>query len=111
MQIEYTLDAAGGIVELKYSDDTLAAIMAAPEGFHPAFLAATDSRVVAYLAQQTKDAADANAAKAYTKLTTLKAMTPTQVQAWVATNVTNLVQAQDAIATLAIAVSILARRL
>jgi hypothetical protein len=38
-------------------------------------------------------------------------MTPAQVQTWVTANVTNLAQAQDAIATLAIAVSILARRL
>jgi hypothetical protein len=33
------------------------------------------------------------------------------VTAWVAANVTNLAQAQDAIATLAVAVSVLARRL
>jgi len=38
-------------------------------------------------------------------------MTPAQVRAWVDANVTNLSQAQDAIKTLAIAVSILARRL
>jgi hypothetical protein len=38
-------------------------------------------------------------------------MTPDQVVAWVAANVTNLAQAQDAIATLAVAVSVLSRRL
>lgn len=54
---------------------------------------------------------DAAAAKAYDKLTALKTMTPAQIQTWVAANVTNLAQAQDAIATLAIAVGILARRL
>ena len=62
-------------------------------------------------AQQVKDAADAVSANSYAKLTALRGMTPAQVQVWVAANVTNLAQAQDAIATLAIAVSILARRL
>lgn len=62
-------------------------------------------------ARAAKDAADVATAKAYGKLTALKAMTPAQVQAWVAANVTNLAQAQDAIATLAIGVSVLARRI
>lgn len=56
-------------------------------------------------------ATDAAAARNYAKLQALAAMTPAQVQAWVAANVTNLAQAQDAIATLAVAVSLLARRL
>jgi hypothetical protein len=59
----------------------------------------------------TQDELDATAAKAYAKLVALRAMTPAQVQTWVTANVTNLAQAQDAIMTLAIAVSILARRL
>ena len=59
----------------------------------------------------TQDQIDAAAAKEYAKLKALVAMSPAQVQAWVAANVTNLAQAQDAIATLAIAVSVLARRL
>lgn len=59
----------------------------------------------------TQDDLDNEAARAYAKLTALKRMTPAQVQAWVQANVTNLAQAQDAIATLAIAVSILARRI
>lgn len=66
---------------------------------------------IAAAAKATKDAADASAARTYGKLTALKAMSPAEVQAWVAANVTNLAQAQDAIATLAIAVGILARRL
>lgn len=66
---------------------------------------------IAELSQLAKDAADAIAAKAYAKLSALRNMTPAQVQAWVSANVTNLAQAQDAIATLAIAVSVLARRL
>lgn len=59
----------------------------------------------------TPDEVDRAAARAYAKLTALRNMTPAQVQAWVAANVTNLAQAQDAIATLAIAVGILARQL
>lgn len=55
--------------------------------------------------------ADVDAAKQYAKLRALTQMTPAQVQSWVAANVTNLTQAQDAIATLAVAVSVLARRL
>lgn len=60
--------------------------------------------------KKQKDAAAIAEANAYGKLTALKTMTPAQVQAWVAANVTNLAQAQDAIATLAIGVSVLARR-
>ena len=59
----------------------------------------------------TKNVSDCAAANAHAKLTALKNMTPAQVQAWSLANVTTLAQAQDAIATLAIAVSILARRL
>jgi hypothetical protein len=55
--------------------------------------------------------ADEQAARQYGKLSALAAMTPAQVQAWVQANVTNLAQAQDAIATLAVAVSVLARRI
>ena len=74
-----------------------------------------DAQEVAYEAAQaakdSQDAADAASARAHVKLKALSGMTPAQVQTWVASNVTNLAQAQDAIATLAIAVSILARRL
>lgn len=59
----------------------------------------------------TQDEQDAEAARSYAKLRALMQMTPAQVQAWVAANVTNLAQAQDAIATLAIAVSVLIRKL
>ena len=59
----------------------------------------------------TQDELDIGEAKLYTKLNALKNMTPTQVKTWVTNNVTTFAQAQDAIATLAIAVSILARRL
>lgn len=58
-----------------------------------------------------KDAEDAEAAKSYSKLKALIDMSPAQVQTWVTANVTTLAQAQDAIKTLAIAVSILARKL
>ena len=54
---------------------------------------------------------DANAAKGYAKLAALAAMTPAQIVTWVGANVTNLAQAQDAITTLAIGMSVLARRI
>ena len=59
----------------------------------------------------TQEERDIAAAKAHVKLNALKNMTPAQIQAWVAANVTNLAQAQDAIATLAVGVGILARRI
>ena len=62
-------------------------------------------------AEAAKLAADRTAAFAYSKLVSLSDMTPAQIQTWITANVTNLAQAQDAIATLAIAVSVLARRL
>lgn len=76
-----------------------------------AILAADATATATQNAAALKEAQDIAAAKAYAKLNALKNMSPAQVQAWVAANVTNLAQAQDAIATLAIAVSILARRL
>ena len=76
-----------------------------------AALQAPTPEQIAANAQMVKDTVDAAVAKAYPKLDALSKMTPSQVQAWVAANVTNLAQAQDAIATLAIAVSVLARRL
>jgi hypothetical protein len=59
----------------------------------------------------SQDEIDAAAAREYAKLAALRGMTPAQVIAWVNDNVTTLGQAQDAIATLAVAVSVLARRL
>jgi len=88
---------ADGTVTLYYPGDTIPPL--------------PDADLAAIAATLAKDAADAQAARTYAKLIALRAMSPAQVQAWVAANVTNLVQAQDAIATLAIAVSILARRL
>lgn len=62
-------------------------------------------------AADVKLAADATAARQYAKLQALINMTPAQVQAWVIANVTTLSAAQDAITTLAVAVSILGRKL
>jgi hypothetical protein len=59
----------------------------------------------------SQDELDAAAAREYAKLVALRGMTPAQVVAWVSANVTNLAQAQDAIATLGVAVSVLSRRL
>lgn len=59
----------------------------------------------------TQEELDADAARNYAKLAVLRAMTPAQVQSWVAANVNSLADAKDAITTLAVAVSVLARRL
>jgi hypothetical protein len=52
---------------------------------------------------------DMAAAKAYQKLQTLAGMSRAEIQAWMTANVTNLAEARDALTTLAIAVSVLAR--
>lgn len=62
-------------------------------------------------AQNISDSRDCDAARTHAKLKALSGMTPAQVHTWVTNNVTTLAAAQDAIATLAVAVSILARRL
>jgi len=59
----------------------------------------------------TQDELDRAEARQYAKLAALRDMTPGQVQAWCAANITDLASARDALTTLAIAVSILARRL
>jgi hypothetical protein len=58
-----------------------------------------------------KDHADLVAAKAYTKLNALKNMSPEEIQTWVTANVNTLAQAKDAIMTLAVGMSVLARRM
>ncbi len=88
--------------------------------FSPEMTAAQISTVEAVLAahnpeatdpEAEKNATDAGAARSYGKLAALRGMTPAEVQAWVAANVTTLAQARDAITTLAIGVSVLARRI
>lgn len=66
---------------------------------------------VAAKAKADKDASDLANAKADAKAAAIGAMTPAQVRAWVAANVTNLTDAKDLIATLAVAVSVLFRKL
>jgi acyl-CoA reductase-like NAD-dependent aldehyde dehydrogenase len=66
---------------------------------------------IAAQAKSDQDRADAIAAKADAKLQAIASMTPVQVRAWVAANVTNLADAKDALATMAVCVSVLARKL
>ena len=66
---------------------------------------------IADKAAQAKTTADATAAKADAKLSALGNLTPAQVRAWVQANVSSLADAKDVLATLAVAVSILSRRL
>jgi hypothetical protein len=58
--------------------------------------------------QQLQDRVDV---KGYAKLQALSNMSPAQVRAWVDANVNSIADAKDAIKTLAVAVSILARNL
>jgi hypothetical protein len=62
-------------------------------------------------APPSKDEVDVTTAKNYAKLTALKNMSPAEIQTWTTANVTTVAQCRDAITTLAVAVSILARRL
>lgn len=94
------------------SFDTLALANAVP---NPKLIWHDVNRYVVYtgadIPVKSQEQLDKEAAKGYAKLNALAAMTPAQIQTWVDANVTNLAQAQDAIKTLAIAVSILARQL
>ena len=60
----------------------------------------------------SKDEVDATTAKADAKLTALKSLAPAEIRAWVNANFPSLTAAErDRLATLAVAVSILARRI
>lgn len=72
---------------------------------------APTAKEVAAAAKIAKDTADAASAKVDAKVNALAAMTAAQVRAWVAANVSNLADAKDVMATLAVAVSIIARKL
>jgi hypothetical protein len=82
-----------------------------PEGASPPTQAQVDAALAQIDAAATAQAADVSAAKQYAKLQALKNMTPAQVGAWIDANINNLADAKDALKTLAIAVSVLARRL
>jgi hypothetical protein len=71
----------------------------------------TDADADAQAVARPKDEVDADAARGYAKLKALMGMTPAEVQTWVDGNVKDLATATDAIKTLAVAVSILARKL
>jgi hypothetical protein len=77
----------------------------------PAYSAAELAQQVIDRAAASKDASDLVATKTYNKLKALVAMSPADIQAWTSANITTLMQARDALTTLAIAVSILGRRL
>lgn len=100
---KYT-DATNRIVSRTLDSGQVESCLASslPEGTQ---VLAADAPVVA------QDDQDAAAARAYPKLVTLRGMTPAQVDAWVTANVTDLASAKDAIKTLAIGFSVLARRI
>ena len=102
--IPFTADAAD--VEQLGRDIHALALLGAVEPELPPTQAQIDAA-----AARAKATADATAAKADAKLTALADMSPAQVRAWVGANVANLADAKDVLATLAVAVSILSRRL
>lgn len=71
----------------------------------------TEAWSVIPLAETSQNELDAQAARAYPKLAALRSMTPAEIGAWVDANVTDFASAKDAIKTLAIAVSLLSRRI
>lgn len=62
-------------------------------------------------AKEAKELADVSAATKYPKLAALRTLSPSEVSAWVDANVNSFADAKDAIKTLAIAVSVLAKRI
>lgn len=101
------VDGSGESKLVTEIDDWIAEGNTPEPAFTPAELA--QQVVVATAVQKDKD--DLAAVKTYAKLNALKNMTPVEINTWMTANVTTLVQARDALTTLAIAVSILARRL
>ena len=128
MTIRNPRHAAGGRIDVEYEHPKFGWIpfTASPDDVEPLgrelYAAAVAAGGIAPLpekpqaqidfeATRDKAIADAATAKADAKLTALGAMSPAQVRAWVAANVTNLADAKDVLGTLAVAVSILSRRL
>lgn len=66
---------------------------------------------VAAKEKRLKDIADEESAKSDEKVQGVTAMSPDEVRAWVGKNVKTLEDAKDVIATLAVAVSVLTRKL
>lgn len=66
---------------------------------------------VAYEAMRSQERADRDAITRGDKQRPLLEMTPAQVRAWIDSNVRNLAEAKDVLATLAVAVSIISRKL
>lgn len=62
-------------------------------------------------APPTKDERDAVAARQYAKLNAIKSMSPSEIISWIDTNISNLADAKEALKTMAVAVSVLARRI
>jgi hypothetical protein len=82
-----------------------------PEGAVPPTQAQVDAALAQIDTAAAAQDADVSAAKQYVKLAALKAMTPAQVGSWIDANINSLADAKDALKTLAIAVSVLTRRL
>lgn len=104
--LHYLISITGCLDARQQSDGTVELIFASGQ-----IRAATPTEIASAQALIDKEENDQMQAKQYQKLVALKNMTPAEVQAWVDANVTTLAAARDAIKTLAVAVSILARSL
>jgi len=82
---------ADGTVTLYYVGDTV-----------PPLPTPTPAEIAAAQAAIQQRFANSVAARSYAKLTAMRAMSPAQLQVWIAANVTTLAQAQDALLTLAV---------
>jgi hypothetical protein len=83
------------------------------ESYGPSAFAWDGTKVVwtASVIPPSQDFLDSREAREYAPLQALAAMTPTQIQAYINANVTDLASAKVALRTLAVAVGIMARRI
>lgn len=128
MMIRNARYTAGGLIDLEYDHPKLGWIpfTASPDDIEPLgrelYAEALKSDDIAPMPEKTTDdlqreakaakiEADAVAAKADTKLVTLANMSPDEARAWANDSIKTLADAKDVIATLAVAVSVLAGRI
>lgn len=128
MTIRNPRHAAGGRIDVEYEHPKFGWIpfTASPDDVEPLgrelYAAAVAAGGIAPLpekpqtqidfeAAQAKAIADATAAKADAKLSALADMSPSEVREWVNAQVKTLADAKDVLATLAVAVSVITKRL
>jgi hypothetical protein len=113
-----TLPVVNGIVQGVVPVNAVRQIMSATQcviyqtgDVIPQELGPTPQEIADAQAAQAKLRADSEAARQYTKLRNLTALSPAEVQTWVSANVNTIADVKDAITTLAVAISVLGRPL